>query len=180
MKSPTTDEMDKLMASIRDRRLRLMVLLAFRHGLRASEVCNLEWKDVDLPNKTITCRRLKGSITNTQALSLPEIAELTAWREFESRKASKYVFPGNRTPAVSRYTFYRQFHAACLAAGLPRDKAHCHVLKHYCAVRLVEANISLPIVQAALGHKSISSTAVYAKPSAEVVDRAMSTVFERK
>lgn len=183
MKSLTVLEMDRLIGSIKDERLKLMVLLASRHGLRASEVCKLRWADVDLLNKTITCRRLKGSMTNTQALSQNEVDGLVHWGGIQLW-ASRYVFPGDRgrfrtlLAPVSRTTFWRHFHAACLAVGIPKDKAHCHVLKHYTAVRLVESNISLPIVQAALGHKNISSTAIYAKPSAEVVDRAMKGVFD--
>ena len=46
-----------------------MILIAFRHGMRASEVCGLELKDVDLKNGEITIRRLKGSLKTTQPLA---------------------------------------------------------------------------------------------------------------
>ncbi len=50
------------------KRNQVMILLAFRHGLRASEVCALKLGDVDLKNGTITIRRLKGSLKSTQDL----------------------------------------------------------------------------------------------------------------
>src|ERR1700722_1769682 len=45
-----------------------MVLLAYRHGLRASEVCNLRLADIDLKRQSIIVRRLKGSLETTQPL----------------------------------------------------------------------------------------------------------------
>jgi len=41
-----------------------MILLAYRHGMRASEVCELRLADLDLKNGQITIRRLKGSLTS--------------------------------------------------------------------------------------------------------------------
>jgi integrase len=59
---------------------------AFRHGMRASEVCGLETKDVDLKNGEITIRRLKGSLKTTQRIAdlqgqplLSEKRVLRAW-----------------------------------------------------------------------------------------------------
>lgn len=46
-----------------------MVLLAYRHGMRASEVCNLRTDDVDLRNGSVVVERLKGSLRTTQAVS---------------------------------------------------------------------------------------------------------------
>src|SRR5215831_9633456 len=46
-----------------------MILLAYRHGMRASEVCDLRLSDLDLRNGQINIRRLKGSLTTTQPLS---------------------------------------------------------------------------------------------------------------
>ena len=46
-----------------------MILIAFRHGMRASEVCGLEVRDADMKNGEITIRRLKGSLKTTQPLA---------------------------------------------------------------------------------------------------------------
>src|SRR5215467_16333551 len=63
-----------------------MILLAYRHGMRTSEVCELRLSDLDLKNGQITIRRLKGSLTTTQPLSdhpgqplLSERRILRAW-----------------------------------------------------------------------------------------------------
>jgi integrase len=46
-----------------------MIVLAYKHGLRASEVCNLRLKDIDLKNGSIIVDRLKGSLRTTQAVT---------------------------------------------------------------------------------------------------------------
>ena len=46
-----------------------MVLLAFKHGMRASEVCDLRLSDIDLKNGIVTVRRLKGSLKSQQDLT---------------------------------------------------------------------------------------------------------------
>ena len=46
-----------------------MIVLAYKQGLRASEVCNARLGDVDLKNGSIVVERLKGSLRTTQALT---------------------------------------------------------------------------------------------------------------
>ena len=63
-----------------------MVLLAYRHGLRASEVCGLRMGDVDEKAGAVTVARLKGSMLTVQPLYahrgqplLDEPAAMRAW-----------------------------------------------------------------------------------------------------
>jgi integrase len=63
-----------------------MILLAYRHGMRASEVCGLKLSDVSLKDQTIRVARLKGSMLTVQSLFghrgvplLDELAALRAW-----------------------------------------------------------------------------------------------------
>ena len=180
MKALTTQEIDKLLADVSDARLHAAILLGFRHGLRASEICGLRWADVDIAGKTIICRRLKNSITTTQPLSMPEIDALQTL--LEGRGASEWVFPSHRAGAggkrgrMSRITFYRLFKDACRQCGIA-DKSP-HGLKHALAYAMVDANISLPIIQRALGHKSISSTAVYAQATDRMAGEAISKALD--
>ena len=45
-----------------------MLMLTFYHGLRASELCNLRYKDVDLDHGRLWIARLKGSLSTEQPL----------------------------------------------------------------------------------------------------------------
>lgn len=159
MKALTQEELNRLLNSITDARLRCMVLLGFRHGMRASELCGLKRADIDLLNGSITVRRLKGSITTVQPLGSDE-KELLA-HTLSTSLRSPYAFVMRSGRPIHRGTFWRQFKAACLAAGIPTDKSHPHSLKHGLGRALVAANVNLAVVKRALGHRSINSTAIY-------------------
>lgn len=55
-----------------------MLLMAFRHGLRASEVCGLQWSDVEFESATLHLRRAKGGATATHPLLGDELRALRA------------------------------------------------------------------------------------------------------
>jgi len=181
MKAPTQDELFKVLKAASDSPRDLaMILLAFRHGMRASEVCGLELKDVDLKNGEITIRRLKGSLKTTQPLAdvpgqplMSEKRVIRAWLAARGNHPSKYMFVSQKSGRVHRSQFYRIFADAAERAGLPADKRHPHVLKHALGVTLVEANVNLAMVKQALGHKSIASTAIYTVPTDEMAGRAV-------
>jgi type 1 fimbriae regulatory protein FimB len=181
MNSLTHDEVLKVLkAAADDKRNLAMILLGYRHGMRASEVCRLEMKDVDLKNCEITIRRLKGSLKTTQPLAdlqgqplLSEKRVLRSWMEERGNHPSRYVFTSQKSGQVHRSQFYRVFSDAAERAGLPKDKRHPHCLKHALGYSLVEANVNLAVIKQALGHKSIASTAVYTNPTDESTGRAV-------
>ena len=88
MEHLTPSEIQRAMRTAKARSIRdwAMVLLAYRHGLRASEVCGLKTSDVDIRNESITLRRLKGSLKTVQPLYrhrgqplLDEVHAMKAW-----------------------------------------------------------------------------------------------------
>lgn len=54
-----------------------LVLLLYRHGLRASEAVNLQWSDVSYKDRTLYISRLKGSKSGYHPLSEHELRTLT-------------------------------------------------------------------------------------------------------
>src|SRR5882672_8738617 len=120
MKALSQDEILKVLKAVSDNPRGLaMILLAFRHGMRASEVCGLELKDVDLKNNEITIRRLKGSLKTTQPLAdlqgqplLSEKRVLRAWLAERGDHPSKYVFVSQKSGKMHRSQFYRVFSSA--------------------------------------------------------------------
>ena len=77
----TEGEIDRLMTIARqsDRyghRDATAILVAFRHGLRSSELVALEWDQIDLTNKTIRLWRVKGGDPSTHYLSNSELRAL--------------------------------------------------------------------------------------------------------
>jgi integrase len=145
-----------------------MILLAYRHGLRASEVCGLKFADIDLKAGSISIRRLKGSLQTVQPLYqhrgqplLDETNALRAWLREREEDGSDYLFTSQKGGRLDRTQFFRIFRACAEAAGLPREKRHPHVLKHSLASHLVVGNVNLALIRQALGHRSITSTMQY-------------------
>src|SRR5882762_8308264 len=147
MKALTHEEILKVLRVAADNKRNLaMILLGYKHGMRASEVCRLELKDLDLKNSEITIRRLKGSLKTTQPLAdiqgqplLSEKRVLRAWLAERGEHPSKFVFTSQKSGRVHRSTLYRIFASAAETAGLPKDKRHVHCLKHSLGVSMVEA-----------------------------------------
>jgi site-specific recombinase XerD len=175
-------------AKVRSMRDWAMVLLAYRHGLRASEVCGLKLSDVDIRNESITLRRLKGSLKTVQPLYrhrgqplLDEIHAMKAWLRERGDDGSDYVFTSQKGGRLDRTQFFRIFQALATEAGLPTEKWHPHCLKHSLGTHLVQRNTNLALVKQALGHKSISSTlrytAVTDSQAAKAVSAALSDLF---
>ena len=131
-----------------------MILVAYRHGLRASEVCALKLADIDLKGGSISVRRLKGSLETTQPIYqhrgqplLDERAALRAWLRDRSEDGSGYLFTSQKGGALDRTQFFRVFQAIAVVAGLPVEKRHPHVLKHSLASHLVAGNVNLALVK---------------------------------
>src|SRR6266566_2945485 len=180
MKALTHDEVLKVLKAADDKRNVAMILLGYRHGMRASEVCGLELKDVDLKNGEITIRRLKGSLKTTQPLAdvqgqplLSEKRVLRAWLDERGDHPSRFVFVSQKSGRVHRSQLHRVFADIAERAGLPKDKRHFHCLKHSLGVSLVEANVNLAHIKQALGHKSIASTAIYTTPTDETTGKVV-------
>lgn len=149
-----------------------MVLLAYRHGLRASEVCSLRLAAVNLKNASIVIDRLKGSLCTVQALSghrgeplLDEYKALNAWLRQRPDDGSDFLFTSQKGGKLDRSQFFRLFQAIAADAGMPAEKQHPHCLKHSLASHLVSANVNLALVKQQLGHKAIGSTMKYISTS---------------
>ena len=165
-----------------------MILLAYRHGLRASEVCGLRLGDVGLKDGSISIQRLKGSLRTVQPLYqhrgqplLDELAALRAWLRARPADGSDYLFTSQKGGKLDRTQFFRVFQKVAEAAKIPNEKRHPHVLKHSLASHLVAGNVNLALVRQALGHRSINSTMQYVSTSdgqaAEAAQAALMRIF---
>jgi site-specific recombinase XerD len=183
-------EMLSLLKAARKRSTRdwAMILLAYRHGLRATEVCGIKLADFDLKTSSISIRRLKGSLHTIQPLYqhrgqplLDETAALRAWLRKREADGSDYLFTSQKGGKLDRTQFFRNFQTVAESAGLPAEKRHPHVLKHSIASHLVAGNANLALVRQALGHRSINSTMQYIGTSdsqaAEALQKALMGLF---
>jgi integrase len=94
----TEREVEKLIAAAKGNRWgqrdATMILIAFRHGLRASEVCELQWSDVEFETGDLHLRRAKGGTTSTHPLLGDELRSL---RVLKREAKSPFIFVAERS-----------------------------------------------------------------------------------
>jgi integrase len=161
-----------------------MIVLAYKHGMRASEVCNLRLDDIDMKNGSIVVERLKGSLRTTQAVTehrgeplLNELKALREWLRERGDDGSDFLFTSQKGGRLDRSQFFRLFRAIAGEAGVPAEKQHPHALKHSIASHLVSANVNLALVKQQLGHKSINSTMRYVATTDQQASQATTTAL---
>src|SRR5262247_752800 len=136
-----------------------MILLAFRHGLRASEVCDLQWTQVDFEAATLAVTRTKHGTPSTHPLTGRELRALRRLhREAEGR--SSFLFVSERGSPMTVSNFQKLINRAREAAGL-EIKAHPYMLRHSCGYKLANEGHDTRGLQAYLGHKNIQHTVRY-------------------
>lgn len=146
--------------STRDRAL---ILLTFRHGLRASEAVSLQWSQIDLKAARFQVNRLKGSDDSVQPLEADEIRLLQALKVKSPDNA--FVFVSERGCVMTPDNFLKIMAKLGKEAGFT-FKCHPHQLRHGAGYQLVNAGVSTRTIQAYLGHKNIKHTEIYTKLNA--------------
>src|SRR5580692_11210766 len=136
-----------------------MVLIAFRHGLRASELVDLRWEQIDLEHALLHVRRLKNGSPATHPLTGKELRALRRL-EREQELNSPFVFRSERgTPFTKRGSQAMVERAGEFARF--DMKIHPHMLRHACGFKLANDGVDTRTIQAYLGHKSIQHTVRY-------------------
>jgi len=153
-------ETRRLFAVISSKRDRAMFLIAYRHGLRASEVGLLQLADLDFNNLHIMIRRTNRSHSGEHPLQLDERRALKSYLDSRDR-TSLVLFLSVRGDPISRRGLDWLMKNYGKVAKLPRDKQHFHVLKHSIATHLLDAGAGLRFVHDWLGHSNLQSTAIY-------------------
>ena len=153
----------------------LMALISAYCGLRAGEIFNLTWADIDLEKRELLLRDTKNG-KNRYAYMNPRVFDELS--KLPQRKGNEYVFQskaGNKIEHVSR-TFERAVKTLGFNDGIidRRQKVVFHSLRHTFASRLVQENVSLYVVQKLLGHSDISMTERYSHVADKTLHEAVS------
>ncbi len=144
-----------------------MIMVAFRHGLRVSELVALRWDQVDLEAGRLQVIRSKGSDDSVQPLSGVEIRALRRVKR-EQEAGSRYVFLTERGAPFTPNGFFKTLSRAAESIGM--GDVHPHLLRHACGFRLVNQGVDTRTLAAYLGHRQIANTARYTKTDARRFD----------
>jgi integrase len=159
----TPAEIEKLSKAAREGRWghrdATLILVAYRHGLRAKEACELEWSQVEFGRSAaLHVRRAKGGKTGVHPIRGDELRMLTALRK--AFPNSGYVFSTERGGPFTPDAVNRLVKLIGKRAGLALP-VHFHMLRHSCGYKLANDGIDTRAIQDWLGHVSITHTTKY-------------------
>lgn len=141
-----------------------MILLAYRHGLRVSELIALRWDQVDLDQGFLHVRRRKRGLPSTHPLTP---AEIRALRQLQHRAPTDaaYVFLSERKGPLTDSSVRKMIAQAGERAGLGFP-VHPHQLRHSCGFKLANDKQDTRAIQLFLGHRNIQHTVKYTELAA--------------
>ena len=159
----TEAEVERLMVAAKRKRLghrdSTMVLDAYRHGLRASELVDLRWDQVEFRTATLDVRRVKQGTPGTHPVLGDELRALRRLQR-EQQPKSSFVFTSERGAPFSTAGFARMVERTGREAKLA-FKAHPHMLRHACGYALANKGHDTRALQAYLGHRNIQHSVRY-------------------
>lgn len=140
---------------------KLVLTLLYHHGLRVSELINLQWRDINFESASIFIRRAKGSNNSTHSINGDELRLLK--RAFNKTKSIYVIInPKNPNIPLTARTIQRWLNKLADIAKL-KIKVHPHMLRHSCGYYLADKGIPLREIQDYLGHKNVNNTVHYTR-----------------
>jgi type 1 fimbriae regulatory protein FimB len=159
-------EIDRLIAATKgsrnEARDRCLLLLMFRHGLRASETCGLVLAQVDMESRVLHVARLKNGLSTTHPLRTIELRAIKTWlvRREKMKADCDAFFLSERRRPLSRGTLWSIIRSYGRLAGLG-FVVHPHMLRHACGFALADQGADTRLIQDYLGHRNIQHTVLY-------------------
>lgn len=145
-----------------------MALMAYRHGLRVSELTDIRLEQVDIANSQFQPERLKKGSNTVQPIEGVEMRAIRAWlreRSAHKQAGSPLFFLSNRGPMTRQAVNYL-FETIGRKAKIG-VKVHPHMLRHSCGYTLANKNTATRTIQDYLGHKNIRHTELYTAANPE-------------
>jgi site-specific recombinase XerD len=179
----TAPEIDALIAAPdttrwEGRRDRALMLLAVQTGLRVTELTGLNCSDVALGvGASVRCEG-KGRKQRAVPLTGPVEALMRDWLHERAGNPGDPLFPTRTGRRLSRdaVALRVKTHAATAAQQCPSLKGkriHPHVLRHSCAMTLIQAGVDTSVIALWLGHAGVRSTDAYVHADMTIKERAL-------
>jgi type 1 fimbriae regulatory protein FimB/type 1 fimbriae regulatory protein FimE len=141
-----------------------MILIAYRHGLRVSELCALRWDQIDFERGLLHVRRVKNGTPSVHPLGGTELRSLR--RLLREQPESRYIYLTERQSPMSAAGFRKMLTRTGEETEFPFP-VHPHMLRHACGYKLANDGRDTRALQHYLGHKNIQHTVRYTELSAD-------------
>ena len=154
------DEVLKFLQCIPCRKQQMLLTTMYATGLRVGEAVRLAVTDIDSQRMTILVAQGKGNKQRLVPLSQKLLTELRLF--WKTHRDPKWLFPSKQRPGrhLTIGTLDKSCQRARARAGISR-RFSSHALRHTFATELLEAGVDLLSIQKILGHRSLSTTALY-------------------
>jgi site-specific recombinase XerD len=156
-------------------RLRGLIVVLWRAGLRIGEALALAETDLDARRGVVLVRHGKGDKRREVGMDSWAWEHLEPWQQLRVRFPVGPLFCVIHGPTAGRNwepaSARRQLGRTAAAAGVRRRFAP-HQLRHAHAIEMAHEGISLPIIQRQLGHAHLGVTSIYLQgiDNAEIID----------
>jgi site-specific recombinase XerD len=149
---------------------KVIIELLYGCALRVSELCNLNFGDINILSKTVRIlgKGNKVRIVPIGGKSIIVLNEYLSDKNFDSKNAllidnnEKRIYPRMVYTIVSK----------CLAKVCDLEKKSPHVLRHSAATHMLDNGADLRAVKEILGHENLSTTQIYTHVSIERLKNA--------
>ena len=138
-----------------------MILVAYRHGLRVSELVTLRWDAVDFDQGKLHVNRAKNGSPAVHPIWGPELRALRRLQR-EQKPPSPFLFTSDRGAPLTSAGF-RKLIARLGVTAKFKFLVHPHMLRHACGYKLANDGTNTRILQDYLGHKNIHHTVRYSQ-----------------
>lgn len=158
-----------------------MLTLAIQAGLRVSELIALTCADIVLGTGAHVRCEGKGRKHRSVPLTAPAQAVLSSWLKERAGRPQDPLFPTRTGRQLSRDAIERRLatHTASAATQCPSlngKRLHPHVLRHSCAMSLLQAGVDTTVIALWLGHADVRSTQPYLHADLTIKERALALV----
>ena len=163
------------------RRDRALLILAIQTGLRVSELTGLNCNDVALGTGSHVRCEGKGRKQRAVPLTAPAQAIVASWLAERAGRPHDPLFPTRTGRRLSRDAVEQRVHthaatATRRCASLDGKRLHPHVLRHSCAMSLLQAGVDTTVIALWLGHADVRSTQPYLHADLTIKQRALALV----
>lgn len=160
----TQDQIRSLLAAARrsknPRRDEALLLFLFDTGLRASEICGLKFRDLEMQGRRCTVCG-KGNKHRTVPFGGTVAKALWNYLRFQPRDPGEALFLSERADPLTRSGLRQMVERLAISAGIDAVRSSPHTFRHTFAVEFLRAGGNIFTLQQLLGHTDIKMTNRY-------------------
>jgi integrase/recombinase XerD len=166
------EELQRLFSVIQNKKHLAMFMTMYGAGLRVSELVTLRVEDVDSTRMLLRIQDGKGQKQRYAKLSAHLLGVLRDY--YKEYRPKAWLFPGMKPgEPLSRMALNKAVYQLRKRANLKKTISP-HTFRHSYATHMLDAGADLRTIQVLLGHRSITSTAIYMHVSQARIDAAPS------